>query len=61
MTFNTSAVRAVVSEAELQRRVIAAETLLTTQRSWMLAAISAIAAAASAVAAVLAVIFGRNC
>ena len=43
--------RAVVSEAELQRRVIEAERHLQAQRMWVIAVIAAVASVLSALAA----------
>ena len=43
--------RAVVSEAELQRRVIEAERHIYSQRMWIIAVIAATASAVSALAA----------
>lgn len=47
--------RAVVSEAELQRRVIDAEHHLQAQRMWVIAVIAAFASVISAIAAWFAV------
>jgi hypothetical protein len=52
--------RAVASEAELQRRVLAAESMLLQHRTWVLAAISAASSLLSALAACLAVYFSRS-
>lgn len=51
--------RAVVSEAELQQRVLAAENMLSARRAWIYAAISAAASFVSALAALAAVFMQR--
>ena len=51
--------RAVVSESELQQRVIAAENARSARLAWVCAAISAAASLASAAASFLAVYVAR--
>ncbi|MFA5372481.1 MAG: hypothetical protein WC298_10980 [Sideroxydans sp.] len=51
--------RAVVSEAELQRRVVEAEQHLLSKRLWVISVIASVASVLSAAAAWCAVVIGH--